>query len=230
MQIKEMVEYQKLDGQIRRLENDLKNSEERKNAAKMQDYLRDSQNKLAKLEESSDKLVKLYKKAHAAYNDFMDKLDKLVKEGLGENPGEVTARLEKANAFSQAAAKLEKDLESLNASIAKVNSDFDAIMKNSKTAKANFEVYKTRFNELKAKKEPEINELKSRQNKLSLSIDAELLARYKQKVESKYPVFVPEADGRCGGCRMEISGAKLKSLKEKGVIECENCGRYIYQS
>ena len=33
---------------------------------------------------------------------------------------------------------------------------------------------------------------------------------------------------KCGGCRMAISGTKLKQLKEKGVIECENCGRIIF--
>ena len=228
MNLKEMIEYQKLDGQIRKLELELKNSEERKNASKMQDYLKDSQAKLAKVEETSEKLVVLYKKAQAAYNDFMDKLDKLVKEGLGENAKEVTQRLEKANAFNSAVVKLEKDLESLQASIVKVNNEFDLIMKNSKTAKANFEVYKNRFNELKAKKDPEIAQLKARCDKISVGLDAELLARYKRKADSKYPVFVPEKDGRCGGCRMEISGSKLKSLKENGYIECENCGRIIY--
>ena len=45
MQINEMLEYQKLDGEIRKLENDVKNSEDRKNATKMQDYLKDCQNK-----------------------------------------------------------------------------------------------------------------------------------------------------------------------------------------
>ena len=49
MQMKEILEYQKLDGKIRKIENEIKNSEDRKNASKMQDYLRDSQVKLVKL-------------------------------------------------------------------------------------------------------------------------------------------------------------------------------------
>lgn len=230
MQIKEMLEYQKLDGEIRKLEAEIKNSEERKNATKMQDYLRDSQAKLISLEKTSEKLLGIYKKAMQAYNDFAEKLDKLLKEGTGENPEEVTQKLERANQFMLVSNKLEKDIESLSSSIAKVNSEFDSIMKNSKTAKANFEVYKNRFNELKVKVEPKLAELKAEQAKLKSKIDAELLSKYNHKAESKYPVFVPMKDNRCGGCRMEISGTKLKQLKEKGVIECENCGRIIFIS
>jgi len=230
MQIKEMLEYQKLDGEIRKLEAEVKNSEDRKNATKMQDYLRDGQAKLISLEKTSEKLVGVYKKAVQAYNDFAEKLEKLLKEGTGENPDEVTQRLEKANQFMLVTAKLEKDLESLSASIAKINADFDAVMKNSKTAKSNFEVYKNRFNEFKSKVEPKIVELKNEQAKLKSKIDSELLSKYNHKAESKYPVFVPVRDNSCGGCRMEISGTKLKQLKEKGVIECENCGRIIFIS
>ena len=228
MQIKEILEYQKLDGEIRKIEAEVKNSEDRKNATKMQDYLRDSQAKLVSLEKTSEKLVALYKKATLAYNDFAEKLDKLLKEGTGDSAEAVTARLEKANAFMLASAKLEKDLESLTASISKVNSDFDSIMKNSKTAKANFEVYKNRFNELKAKNEPKLLELKNKRDALKTKIDADLLSKYVHKAESKYPVFVPVCDDKCGGCRMAISGTKLKQLKEKGAIECENCGRIIF--
>ena len=228
MQIKEMLEYQKLDGEIRKLEAEVKNSEERKNATKMQDYLRDGQAKLISLEKTSEKLIGVYKKAMQAYNDFAERLEKLLKEGTGESPEEVTQRLERANQFMLVSSKLEKDLESLSASIAKVNAEFDNIMKNSKTAKANFEVYKNRFNELKAKVEPRLAELKAEQSKLKSKIDADMLAKYNHKAESKYPVFVRAQDNRCGGCRMEISGTKLKQLKEKGIIECENCGRIIF--
>ena len=228
MQIKEMLEYQKLDGEIRKLENSLKNSEERKNATKMQDYIKDGQAKILSLEKTGEKLLSVYKKAVQAYNDFTAKLDKLLKETVGESPEEITRMLEKANTFMLANAKLEKDLESLQVSIMKVNNEFDVIKKSSLTAKNNFAVYKAKYNELRAKIEPEINKLKEQREKLQGKISSNLLTTYKQKSESKYPVFVPMKDNRCGGCRMEISGTKLKQLKEVGFIECENCGRVIY--
>ena len=95
MQMKEILEYQKLDGKIRKIENEIKNSEDRKNASKMQDYLRDSQVKLVKLEEQSEKLVKIQKKAIEAYNDFALKLEQAIKEEKSSTPAEVSAQMEK---------------------------------------------------------------------------------------------------------------------------------------
>lgn len=228
MQMKEILEYQKLDGKIRKIENEIKNSEDRKNASKMQDYLRDSQVKLVKLEEQSEKLVKIQKKAIEAYNDFALKLEQAIKEEKSSTPAEVSAQMEKLNSFHAICAKLEKDIESLKTSLEKVSAEFDAIMKNSKTAKGNFEVYKNRFNEMKKSREPELAELTRERDELSKTIDAKIMEKYRQKVESKSPVFVPSTNSTCGGCRMEISGSKMKSLKEQGFIECENCGRIIY--
>ena len=227
MQMKEMLEYQKLDSKIKKIENEIRNSEDRKNASKMQDYLRDSQAKLVKLEEQSEKLVKLQKKAVETYNEFVQKLETVIKENAS-TPAEVSAQMEKLNSFHAVCVKLEKDIESLRVSLERVSSDFDSIMKNSKTAKGNFEVYKNRFNEFKKSREPEIAELAAERDRLAKSIDSMLMEKYKQKVESKVPVFVPSTNNTCGGCRMEISGSKMKSLKENGIIECENCGRIIY--
>ena len=54
------------------------------------------------------------------------------------------------------------------------------------------------------------------------------LQKYKQQRNEKSNVFVLEINGKCGGCRMEISAQKKAILKAEGRIECENCGRIIY--
>jgi len=228
MNYKDILEYQKFDIKIRKIDAEIRNSDDRKNATKMQEYLKDSQSKLIKLEETSDKLVKHQEKAIASYNDFVSKLESTIKDSEPKNPNEVRMQMEKLNAFHTACVKLEKDIESLKSSLEKVSAEFDNLMKNSKTAKGNFEVYKNRFNELKKKYEPELLALTKERDNLVKNIDPEMLTKYKHKAESKNPVFVPSKDNTCGGCRMEISGAKVKSLKENGLIECENCGRFIY--
>ena len=228
MQIKEILEYQKIDSKIRKIDAEIKNSEDRKKATQMQEYLRDSQSKLVKLEESSVKLVKLCEKAVQTHNDFVLRVEQIMKEGEEKTQDEVRAKLEKLNSLHASIVKIEKDIESLKSSIDKISAEFDNLMKNSKTAKGNFEIYKNRFNELKKKYEPELKTLMQERDKIGAGIQAELLSKYKHKAESKTPVFVPCRDNACGGCRMEISGSKLKALKETGMIECENCGRIIY--
>ena len=225
--MKEILEYQKIDSQIRKLEAEIKNSEDRKNASRMQEYLQTSQAKLAKLEEQSEKLVKLQKKALETYNEFVAKLEAIMKEEV-KSKADVSSQMEKLNSMHTYCTKLEKDMESLKSSLEKIAADFDALMKNSKTARGNFEVYKNRFNAQKQKLEPEIKKLEAERDKLAKACDGALLQKYKQKAESKSPVFVACVSGSCGGCRMEISGAKMKALKESKIIECENCGRLIY--
>ena len=55
--------------------------------------------------------------------------------------------------------------------------------------------------------------------------------REMKREAKKFPVFVALISNKCGGCRMEISASKLGQMKtnEYGVIECENCGRFIYK-
>ena len=66
-------------------------------------------------------------------------------------------------------------------------------------------------------------------DKQKAKVDPKLMAKYASKSEGKiFPIFVPETNGRCGRCRMEISASKLSDLKSKGTVECENCGRIIY--
>ena len=230
MDLKEILEYQKIDMQIRKIEADVKNSDDKKKAEQMQAYWKNGQSKLAALEETSAKLVKLHEKAVQTYNDFVAKLDAMIKEGEPKNQSEATAQMEKLNSYHAACVKIQKDLESLKNSLEKIAADCDAVRKNMNTAKGNFEVYKKRLSELKQNVEPELNALKEQRAKLEPKIDPELLAKYKHKAESKPKVIVECKDNTCGGCRMEISGAKIKSLREKGIIECENCGRIITAS
>lgn len=230
MELKEILEYQKIDMQIRKIEAEVKNSEDKKKAEQMQAYWKNGQAKLGSLEETSAKLVKLHEKAVQTYNDFASKLDAMIKEGEPKTVAEATAQMEKLNSYHSVCMKIERDLESLKGSLEKIVAECDSIRKNMNTAKGNFEVYKKRLGELKQKYEPELKSLQAERAKLESKIDPELLAKYKHKAESKSKVIVECRDNACGGCRMEISGAKLKSLREKGLIECENCGRMIFAS
>ena len=229
MQLNEILEYQKLDMQIRKIQNDLKNSEDRKNATKMKEYFLDNQSKMVALEESSASMLGLINKATASYNDMVKKIEDLLKSASGkEEADDIRAALESANALAQNCMKFERDAESLKIKLEKMVEESEQLAKNSVTAKNNFAVYKSRYDKLKKDAEPELAKLTAERDKIGKTVDSDLLAKYNQKVEIKSPVFVANTMGRCGRCQMEISGSKLKQLKEKGIIECENCGRYIY--
>ena len=229
MQLKEILDYQKIDMQIRKIQNDLKANGDRQNASKMQDYLRDNHARMLAIEEGSASMLSVISKATTSYNDMAKKIEELLKTASkAEDADSIRAALESANTLAQNCMKFERDAENLKSRLEKMVEESDQLMKNSVTAKNNFNIYKARYDKAKKDTEPELAKLVAERDRIGKTIENDLLLKYNQKVESKAPVFVANTLGRCGRCQMEISGSRLKQLKEKGIVECENCGRYIY--
>ena len=61
-------------------------------------------------------------------------------------------------------------------------------------------------------------------------VDPTFLAKYKKaRVHHSMPV-VPVVNEKCSGCNMSIPMAVIKKLSsQETVMECENCGRILYQ-
>jgi len=229
--MQEIIRYQEIDAKLRKLENELASSANRKSAGEMQQYLKDGQARLLKLEEIAENLTAQYEKATKLYNDFVQKLDVLSKSIDAASDEVKISELEKTiENFSNTAENLENNLNVLLNKINAVNKEFEALMNKAKKAKHNLEIYKTNYTKEREQLEPKINELKNELEKQKSKVDASVLSKYNSKAESKlFPIYVAEINGSCGGCRMQISASRLSSLKDKGVIECENCGRFIYK-
>lgn len=227
--MQEILKYQDIDLKIKKIEGEILSSECRQNAGKMQQYLKDSQTKIMQLESSSGKVVDTYKKATKLYNEFVEKLSELNKKIEGATLENIDGLKELVSKYYDILSKLEREISNMSNQINSINREFDNVMKNARTARKNLEVYKDEYNKLKETKEPEILALKKELDALKTKVNPELLKKYLAKREGKQPVFVPEKDGRCGGCRMEIPGIKLNELLSGGHIECENCGRVIYK-
>lgn len=229
--MQEMIKYQQIDTQIKKLNNELLSSKNKKGAGEMQQYLKDGQAKLLKLEEVAENLTMQYEKAVKLYNDFVNKLELLTKSVESANLDKIEELENTINNFKSNSETLENNIAVLANKIAQANKEFEVLMNNAKKAKHNLEVYKANYTKEKAQIEPEIARLSKELLDQKARVDKTLLAKYNQKSEGKvFPIFVVESQGKCGGCRMEISASKLADLNAKKVIECENCGRLIYKS
>lgn len=228
--MQEIIKYQEIDAKVRKLENELASSANRKSASEMQQYLKDGQARLLKLEEVAANLTGQYEKATKLYNDFIQKLEALSKNVDEAGDEAKIAELDKTiENFMNTAENLENNLNVLANKIIAVNKEFEALMNKAKKAKHNLEIYKINYAKEREQLEPKINDLKSELAKQKSKVAPALLNKYNSKSESKlFPIFVAEINGSCGGCRMQISASRLSSLKADGVIECENCGRFIY--
>ena len=230
--IEKILEYQHVESEIIAGESELVNSKDRQKASEIQQILKNQHARLVTLEKSAERVNSAYKKATEKYQEYMKKLEALEKE-LQNADGAKIAVYEKAyKDFFAVANALEKDISAMYTEVQQINREYEEIIKKSKTDREKFDKFKASYGKLKAEKEPKINELKEKLEKMKKDIDEKLFHIYLQKRESKlFPVFVALNANKCGGCRMEISASKLASMKTNkyGVIECENCGRYIYQ-
>ena len=230
--LENILKYQEIEGDLIAEENELLKSKDREKAAEIQQTLKNQHSRLVALDNQASKVNASYKKATEKYNEFLKKLEVLEKE-MESADADKTAVYEKAyKDFSAVANTLEKDISNIYTLIQQISKEYEEIIRKSKTEREKFDKYKASYAKLKAEKEPKIANAKSELAAQAKKVDAKLMGVYNQKRDSKmFPIFVALAANKCGGCRMEISASKLGQMKtnEYGVIECENCGRFIYK-
>jgi len=226
--MKTMLKYQELDGEIIRLENELSQNEGRKNAIKMQQTLKDYQTKLLQLNQKAQNLVAEFDKYREIFNSMAENLEVVNKNLSQKDEKKLEGLIEANDAIANNLLRLEKKITDVLAECDKVQNEYNNIMKSARAAKSSLEKSKTEFGVAKAETEQKIAGIRAELAELEKTADKTLLQKYKQKRNEKANVFVLEINGKCGGCRMEISAEKKAKLKADGRIECENCGRIIY--
>lgn len=226
--MKEILKYQELDLELVRLENEMGDNQDRKNAIKMQQLLKDYQAKLVELNKKAKELDAGYTKCKEVFNQMANNVEVINKRIASADEKKIDGLIEANDAVLGNLLKLEKRLTAVSGECANIQSEYNVIMKSARSAKTSLEKYKESYNEAKDNSEKLIASKKQELEKLAKAVDKTLLQKYKQKSDGKAKVFVPEINGRCGGCRMEISVSKQAKLKAEGMIECENCGRVIY--
>ena len=226
-----ILKYQEIEANILAIENEFLKSKERNQAADMKKVLNAGHARLLELEKLAGTINEKYKKASDKYAKFNEKLDSLEKE-LETADAQKFPIYEKAyKDFSAIAASLEKEISVIYEEINKISSEYESIMKKSKTDREKFDKYKAVYDKYKAEKDAQIEKLNEELKNAKKNVNEKLMKLYLQKREGKlFQVFVPISAKKCVGCRMEVSASKIGEMKtnEFGIIECEHCGRYIY--
>ena len=231
--LKNMIEYQLEETKLIKLENELTKSTAREKASKIQQVLKSQQSELISLENLAKKTNNTFNTAIKKYEDYMKKLEELEKEIETADPEKSELYEKMYKDFLAIGASLEKDIIKIKSEVKKISENYEEIIKNSKTLRMDFDMHYSVYQKLKDATEPKIKESKDKLAEIEKTIDPKIMTIYKQKRDShKFPVFSSLMDKKCGGCRMDVSASKLEQMKtsELGIIECENCGRYIYQA
>lgn len=222
--IDKILKYQDLDRQIRSLEKESSNMEEKQIMNKMIAYVKDAQNKSAQLESQAKQLVDDYQKVKSEYDLALKNIQNLVDS---KTQNDRTVNL--INTYSSDLYMLERKLNIIVNKSQEILKQFSVAKNNVLKAKQKHKECKEKYDSKINAINPKIEKLRQEQKKLEPEIDEKALAKYKNVLNDNiFPVFVPVAGNLCGGCRMEIPMGKMDKLKNDGYIVCEQCGRFIY--
>lgn len=230
MDLNKILEYQKKDSELIKLERTLTSSENKKTYTQMVAVVKDTQNQSSALEAQAGAIIKSYEALKKTMADNLKSAGTVAGKNIEAMSVEDVKNIEKlAGVISKNLQILEKKLLAEAEKVRNVLSSFEQTKKKYNSAKEKYNKHKELYEQEEQKVKPLAEEKAKELKKLEDSIDDKILSKYKQKRQDKiYPVYVPCIEKACGGCRMELPSASLSILKKEGVLECEHCRRIIY--
>ena len=230
--IKALLNYQAEDANLRKIEAELVNSEDRKKAVSAKKFL-------DTVPESLEKLNDLSQRLSAEYQAILDEQQKLQEQEA--EFARIIENVEDKNEANYLFKKIDEILakiKALGAKLNKVSEEMQAVVKEYVTARNKIKVAQEqyaesgkKYNELKASLSGEKEKIEEKLSELAKKVDPKLMEVYAKKRASKiFPIVYKTKGEICGCCNMELSMSELNKLKNGEILEHDQCGRLIYQS
>jgi len=228
--IEAILNYQKTDAKLRKLEVEVENSADYKRAAQARDAFNDAKKRAETSEQNAREILQRFETITSAYAESQKKLEEIESSsvaGIDEaNAEKLRAQTAKVIGHLQ---RLEKEIGTLNGYIGDVIKKNDDAHKQGSKLRTVFNESKAKYEALKQSKEPEMAKYRAELEEIAKNTDKKHLDMYLALRKDKVlPAFVTLSAGLCGGCVMDLSMNALSKLKTDGMIECEHCRRIIY--
>ena len=231
-----LLMYQKADLKKQQLENNLRTTESRQKLNKITKLLREQQAAIQKLTEDADAQQTALGKLLAQQESLSHELElnhsemetlEADEEVTAEELTEFRMDVERLN---RELGRLEKDVKGLLEQLEKTSAEFQKARSLGGRAKKEYDRLKAVVEVEKNEGAADITTATKEMETVERQVDPTFLAKYKKaRVHHSMPV-VPVANEKCSGCNMSIPMAVIKKLaNQETVLECENCGRILYQ-
>lgn len=231
MNIQPILDYQKLDSDLFKIEKSIRESNNKTIAGQMYDNMKKAQEQSHKLEEKAGGVLAEIEKIKKQFKVQQDKLEELENKNVDSISKEELEKMAIVkDKLAQNLAILEKNLTSLAESVNGVLSEFNKTIKNFNSCKEKYAQCKAEYDKEVESAENDKKTISTKLASLSKEIDAKIMDAYaKRRKENIFPVVVPLKGNCCGGCHMELPYAQISVLEREGVFSCEHCHRLIYK-
>lgn len=225
-----IFEYQNLDSSLRKIESELKSTEERKRMNMLNQHIKEIEKTLFSMDTRASELTALITKAMQEFSGYEKEVKDCAKQLKSlTNLEKIAQYNRKLQDISSDMTKLENDIRNLAREMNDISGKYDKYSNDYPLAKKMFAEAKSDFDRLVEGRKDEANALKSNMKELESKLDAVIADKYRKLVsQGIFPPIVELTTGdRCGGCMMELPSGQVLQLKSKSTIECENCRRII---
>lgn len=232
MELKDLLNYQKVDMQIKKIMSALDKSNEKKQVDSLKIVFSEAKKKMLTSELQADKIVASYTEAVNKLTQLEKKAFSLVEKAKGDDVSE------------ELLTELENVKKSLNEVSARVNvlkeeSDkalrlYVTAQKEGKKSKEEYNVVSAKYEEKKAEAEKQIAPLKAEIGALREKVDQKLLEQYDvliaQNIANPFvEVMGDDKNCMCGGCFMALSQSLVDNVSKLGYCHCDSCKRILYR-
>ena len=230
MDFTNILQYQKLDSELVKLERALRDNPHRKVANEMQKKAVDAQNRSVELENKAKELLARIKTIREQFEMQNKMLSQVKSKDIDKlEAKEVENLIVLKEKLAQNSNFLDKNLTKLAENVKMVIDEYQKASKVYSEARNKFNESKAAYEQELAIVDPKRKELEGKLAKEAAGIAKDTMEKYKKlRQDNIFPVFVPLRNNSCGGCNMELPTAVISRIKESGALQCEHCHRIIY--
>ena len=223
-------EYQQADMEAERQENTMKRSPTRQRLLKYQEYLREQKAANVHLEEEvhamSDRID--------ALKDAIAHTEEQLKALHGRYEANRPTSSEGVQTFIQETQRLIQNISGYEQEIRRIRKDaMDRdnqqrdILKRAASVRADYDKLTEQYDVEYKENMEKLEVLRQAAAEKGKDVEASYMEKYKSIRQHIMPPLSQLSGDQCGGCRMSLPSAVLRSVRAGTPVECESCGRLI---
>ncbi len=230
--LKELLQYQEVDKELRKIEQELASSEERKKYMQAKKFIESAREKLDAQEARAAELRKAKETLAARCEDMAKAISEYgeLDAMLEESGGDVSFYKKKAQELSERLRGLKAELNRLVSDVEGAIGEYKKLREQTIAMQKQGAEYTEKFKQVRNARAAETDAVNARLAEIGKSIPPEILEKYKTKRRERiFPIVVPVGGDMCI-CGMEFSLAQRGRLASGELVECEHCRRMLYKA
>ena len=229
-QLELLWNYQQADVEAERQESAIKRSTSRQRLLKYQEYLREQKAANARIEDEVQAMSDRADALKDAISRAEDQLKALNKRYEEQRPGtseEVQTYITEIQRLVQNISSYEQEVRRIRKDAGDREAQRRDIIQRAAQVRKDYDELKAQYDVELAESKKKLEALRAVVAEKSKGIEPEYLEKYKAIRQHSMPPLAQLSNDQCGGCRMSLPSAVVRSVRNGKLVECESCGRLL---